>query len=98
MDYVCEATEHQIIVDKDVPPGIYEHYKGGRYEVVGVARYTEDPHQEFVVYKMLYESKLEPEGTILPAGTLWIRPKKMFTETIIDPTTGQEVKRFKKIS
>lgn len=98
MMHTCDMIEqYQIAVDREVPPGIYEHYKGGRYEVIGVARFSEDPHQEFVVYKMLYESRLEPEGTPLPAGTLWIRPKKMFAESFID-AQGNPVKRFKKIS
>ncbi|MDZ4122922.1 MAG: DUF1653 domain-containing protein, partial [Hydrogenophaga sp.] len=77
-----EQKIEQCIVDVEVTPGIYEHFKNKshRYEVVGVARYSEDPHQEFVVYKSLYESKLEPEGKVLPSGTLWVRPKKMFIE------------------
>ncbi len=93
---ICEATQ-QCAVENEITLGIYEHYKGSRYEVLGVARYSENPHEEFVVYKMLYESRLEPEGTILPIGTLWIRPKKMFLETIID-AKGNEIKRFRKIS
>jgi hypothetical protein len=94
--HACDVVEQQVI-DQEVPPGIYEHYKGGRYEVIGVARFTEDPHQEFVVYKMLYESKLEPGDTLLPAGTLWVRSKKMFTESFVD-AKGNLVKRFRKIS
>ena len=80
-----------------VEPGVYEHYRGGRYEVLGVARFSEDPHQEFVVYKALYQSVLEPEGTIIPAGTLWVRPKAMFLETVAD-ANGKQIPRFKKIS
>lgn len=91
------AIEHRVVEDGDITPGIYEHYKGGRYEVIGVARFSEDPHQQSVIYKSLYESRLEPEGIILPVGTLWYRPKKMFTETFTD-TFGKQVKRFKKVS
>lgn len=80
----------------DITPGLYEHYKGSRYEVVGIARFSEDPHQEFVVYRALYQSKLEPEGTILPAGTLWVRPKAMFAEMITD-SKGNRVPRFKRV-
>lgn len=89
------------IVDAQVTPGIYVHFKNPnhRYEVVAVARYSEDPHQEFVVYKSLYESELKPEGTKLPSGTLWVRPKSMFLELVADPTDKtKKVPRFKKIS
>lgn len=89
--------EEVVIEDGDIIPGIYEHYKGKRYEVIGVARFSEDPHQQSVVYKSLYESRLEPEGIVLPIGTLWYRPKKMFTEMFTD-NSGKQVKRFKKIS
>ncbi|PKN03792.1 DUF1653 domain-containing protein [Candidatus Dependentiae bacterium HGW-Dependentiae-1] len=80
---------------------MYAHFKNPNhtYEVVGVARFSEDPHQEFVVYKSLYESKLEPEGKVLPSGTLWVRPKKMFTELVPDPADKtKKILRFKKIS
>lgn len=63
-------------------PGKYRHYKGKEYEVLGVARHSETL-EELVVYKALYQ----PEGE-----NLWVRPLKMFTETItID---GKEVPRF----
>ncbi len=89
------------IVDAQVTPGIYVHFKNPnhRYEVIAVARYSEDPHQEFVVYKSLYESELKPEGTKLPSGTLWVRPKSMFLELVADPVDKtKKVPRFKKIS
>lgn len=76
-------------------PGLYKHYKGGMYEVVGEARFSEDPNQEFVVYKALYESKIEPSGIKLPIGSLWVRPKSMFMEKIL--IDGKEVNRFQKI-
>lgn len=76
--------------------GIYEHYSGKRYEVIGVARFSEDPTQEFVVYKALYPSILETGAIELPVGSLWIRPKSMFLETITDQA-GNRIRRFKKI-
>lgn len=79
----------------EIVPGLYQHYKGGKYEVLGVARFSEDPHQEFVVYKALYESKLEPDGIVLPSGSLWIRPKEMFAESIV--IDGKSIARFRKI-
>lgn len=64
-----------------VTPGIYKHYKGNLYEVVGTARFSEDIHTEYVIYKQLYDS-VSAEGIPLPKGTLWARPKEMFTESI----------------
>jgi len=66
-------------------PGKYQHYKGNYYEVTGVAKHSETT-EEFVVYKALYQ----PEGE-----NLWIRPLKMFEETII--VNGKETPRFKRV-
>lgn len=55
--------------------GKYKHFKGMLYEVVGVARFSEDPAQEFVVYKALYKGDF-------PDGQLWVRPKEMFNEIV----------------
>jgi hypothetical protein len=61
--------------------GRYRHYKGGEYEVVGVARHSET-EEELVVYRPLYGE-----------GDLWVRPLDMFVETVeID---GKAVPRFK---
>lgn len=62
-----------------------------------MARYSEDPHVEYVIYKQLYDSELRPEGKKLPIGTMWVRPKKMFTELVTDKD-GNTVPRFKRIS
>lgn len=53
-----------------VKPGRYRHFKGKEYEVLGVARHSEDL-TEFVVYRALYGD-----------GGLWIRPCEMFVEQI----------------
>ncbi len=66
--------------EPEVPPGRYRHYKGGLYQVPGVARHSET-EEEFVVYRALYG-----------AGDLWIRPKAMFLETI--ETDGKSLARF----
>lgn len=56
----------------DLPPlpdarrGRYRHYKGGEYEVVGVARHSETL-EPLVVYRPLYN-----------ASGLWVRPYAMF--------------------
>lgn len=72
----------------DVQPGLYEHFKGKRYEVIGIAHHSETL-EEFVVYRALYES---PEfGT----NALWVRPKTMFLETV--ERDGKTMPRFKRI-
>jgi len=50
--------------------GKYRHFKGMEYEVVDVAKCSETLN-EFVVYRALYGEK-----------GLWIRPLKMFLETV----------------
>ena len=65
--------------------GKYKHYKGKLYEVIGVGR-LEDNLEEMVIYKMLYDAEDFPKGSI------WIRPKKVFEETV--EWEGKTVKRF----
>lgn len=48
------------------PPGRYRHYKGGEYEVIGVARHSETL-EPLVVYRPLYN-----------ATGWWVRPHAMF--------------------
>jgi hypothetical protein len=67
--------------------GKYQHFKGNFYRVIGVARHSENPKEEFVVYMALYESKE------FGKDTLWIRPKKMFIEEV--EVNGKKVPRFK---
>lgn len=65
--------------------GLYKHYKGNIYEVIGVARHSETL-EDLVVYKALYQ----PEGE-----NLWVRPLRMFTETV--EVAGKTVQRFTKL-
>ena len=65
--------------------GIYEHYKGKRYEVIDVVRHSETL-EEMVLYKTLYKSEL---------GPLWVRPKEMFLEAL--ELDGKTVDRFRLI-
>ncbi len=71
-----------------ITPGIYRHFKGKLYKVIGVARHSETL-EEFVVYQALYDSKK------FGKNALWIRPLKMFLEEV--EVNGKKVKRFKKI-
>lgn len=61
-------------------PGRYRHYKGGEYEVVGVARHSETD-ERLVVYRPLYNDT-----------GLWVRPLAMFLETVT--VDGRPVPRF----
>jgi len=64
---------------QSIQKGLYEHFKGGRYQVLGVARHSEDPGDEYVVYEH--------------DGNIWVRPVKMFLETV--EINGQKMPRFK---
>ena len=64
-----------------IVPGVYIHYKGGRYEIIGVAKHSESL-EEYVVYKHLDG---EP--------SLWIRPATMFAENVM--VNGESVPRFR---
>lgn len=64
-------------------PGVYEHYKGNRYQVIGVAHHSEDL-AELVIYRALYGKNL-----------LWVRPLSMFFETV--DYQGEIKPRFKYI-
>lgn len=66
-------------------PGIYRHYKGKEYKVLGTARHSETL-EELVVYETLYENDL---------SKLWVRPLSMFTEMI--EVNGQQVPRFQHV-
>ncbi len=61
-------------------PGIYSHYKGNRYEVLGIAHHSET-EESLVVYRALYGDY-----------GLWVRPLEMFTETV--EVCGEPVPRF----
>lgn len=61
--------------------GIYQHFKGNRYQVLEVARHSETM-EEFVVYRALYGER-----------GVWVRPLAMFDETI--ERDGQQIKRFR---
>lgn len=61
-------------------PGRYRHYKGGEYQVIGIARHSETD-EYLVVYRCLYDN-----------DSLWVRPLAMFMETVL--VDGSEVPRF----
>lgn len=63
-----------------VVPGLYRHYKGQHYRVLGTARHSET-EEPLVVYQALYGER-----------GLWARPAAMFAESVI--VDGARVPRF----
>lgn len=68
-----------------IKPGIYRHFKGHQYRVIGIS-YHSETLEPMVVYQSLYDSEE------FPKGTLWVRPFYMFTETI--ERNGRTIPRF----
>ncbi len=66
---------------KEIKRGKYKHYKGGEFEVIGVAKHSETL-EDVVVYK-------HPGNEL---SELWVRPLEMFLEKVI--VEGKEVSRF----
>lgn len=61
-------------------PGLYRHYKGNEYRVLGTAIHSET-EELLVVYQPQYGE-----------GRLWVRPLQMFVESV--ETDAGEVARF----
>ena len=55
----------------ETPPGLYRHYKGLLYEVVGTVRHSEDL-MPMTLYRALYGEQ-----------GLWVRPAAMFNEDVV---------------
>ena len=54
----------------ELPLGKYRHFKGGEYELIGIAKHSETL-EPMVVYRSLYGE-----------GGLWVRPAKMWSEIV----------------
>lgn len=63
-----------------IPCGRYHHFKGNEYEVIGIARHSED-ESPMVVYRALYGD-----------GGIWVRPASMWNETVT--RNGKTYRRF----
>ncbi|WP_255670892.1 DUF1653 domain-containing protein [Blastopirellula sediminis] len=74
----------ELLLETNISPGRYRHYKGPEYSVLGIARHSET-EELLVVYRQEY-----------PPYGLWVRPAAMFAETVkID---DRIVPRFEKIA
>jgi len=60
--------------------GIYQHYKGPKYEVLGQAKHSET-EEVMVIYRALYGD-----------FGLWLRPLTMFQEHVL--VEGESIARF----
>jgi hypothetical protein len=67
-----------------IRPGLYRHFKGNNYEVIGEVTHSETEEQ-LVLYRALYGER-----------GLWVRPKTLFCETVI--VNGQQTPRFAFVS
>ena len=64
-----------------IQKGVYEHYKGGLYQVLEVARHSET-EELLVVYRTLYGDY-----------SMWVRPLDMFQQSV--EVDGKVVPRFR---
>jgi len=64
-------------------PGRWRHFKGGLYELIGVATHSESG-EALVVYRPLYGER-----------GLWVRPLAMFLDTV--EREGRSQPRFERI-
>jgi hypothetical protein len=76
-------NDHDLPPLLETPTGLYRHYKGGLYEVIGTARHSESL-EPMTVYRALYG-----------AHGLWVRPAAMFAETV--EIAGVVRPRFEKV-
>jgi hypothetical protein len=65
---------------EDIKLGRYRHFKGGEYEVLGLATHSET-EEPMVVYRPLYGER-----------GLWVRPAAMWNETV--ERDGKPFRRF----
>ena len=63
--------------------GRYRHFKGREYEVLGIARHSED-ESPMVVYRPLYND-----------SGLWVRPADMWNEIVV--RDGRTYTRFLRV-
>jgi hypothetical protein len=68
---------------KNLRAGLYQHYKGGFYQVLGLGVHTETG-EKFVVYVSL---------TPLPGPRIRVRPAAIFFDKVLWPS-GRKAPRF----
>ncbi len=58
-----------------ISPGLYKHYKGNLYQVLGISRHSETL-EEMIIYQALYGDY-----------ALWVRPKALFMDKVLVDAT-----------
>jgi len=74
------AESHGVESFAEIPAGIYRHYKGNLYEVIGSAKHSET-EEPLVVYRALYGE-----------FGLWVRGREMFLGDV--EVDGRSMRRF----
>ncbi len=64
----------------NIPKGIYKHFKGHVYKVIGVAKHSETLEEQ-VVYVSISDD-----------NDIWVRPANMFLDII--ECDGEQFRRF----
>ena len=77
------SSKEEYLVEEEVTPGKYRHFKGNEYEVIGFAKHSETEEK-----LVLYKSLKNPDE-------VWARPYDMFKEIIW--RDGKQLRRFTKI-
>ena len=67
----------------ETPKGLYRHYKGGQYRVLGTVRHSED-----LIPMTLYQAHYGEQ-------VLWVRPSAMFAD--VAEFNGKVQPRFERI-
>jgi len=63
-------SDHNLPALLETPPGLYQHYKGLTYQVLGTVRHSETL-EPMTLYRALYGQR-----------GLWVRPAAMFLEEV----------------
>lgn len=75
------VKKHAMSEEFPIKTGHYQHYKGGDYDVISVAKHSETL-EPLVVYRCRRDN-----------DSWWVRPLSMFTETVV--IAGVEKPRFR---
>lgn len=76
----------EVFAIPELEPGLYRHYKGNEYNVLGVGRHTE-ADEYFVMYSPVEQKPGAP--------SIWLRPYHMLIETV--DINGKTIPRFQRI-
>ena len=81
---VDNSSVEERLVEEEITPGKYRHFKGNEYEVIGFATHSET-EEKLVLYKSLQNP-----------DRIWARPYDMFKEIIW--RDGKQIRRFTRMS